>query len=476
MPRRSHSAPSPTDTDLLPAVDAAFREESGRVMGHLMAVLGGDLGTAEEALQDAFVLALERWPIDGVPARPGAWITTVARRRAIDRLRRARMRVDREADRALEPAPSSEAADPAWLLEQAEATTIPDDRLRLMFTCCHLVLSPEARVALTLRVVAGLQVPAIARAFLVPEATLAQRLVRAKRTLRTARVPYQVPDADELPTRLASVLLVVYLVFTEGYRHGDAALDAMADPGRRAQEPTLTQEAIRLGRLLTALLPDDPEVHGLLALMLLQEARRPARLDDAGELVLLEDQDRSRWDRAAIDEGGQALVRAMRLGPAGPYQLQAAIALEHDLAPDAAQTDWAAIRLLYERLDAVAPSPVVALNHAVAVAMIDGPEAALARVAAHAGDARMRAHPLYDAVRADLLRRAGDRPGAAAAYRAALARAADPAERRYLERRLAGLGISGRTTARVSAARASATRPATTSPDAAGSDPPAPRP
>ncbi len=442
----SHApADQPTGIDdvIGAAVEAAFRDEGGRVMARLVAALGGDLDAAEEALQDAFVLALERWPTDGVPERPGAWITTVARRRAIDRLRRARRRLDKEGDPDVAAPVTAVTDDPALLLELPDTDVIPDDRLRLMFTCCHPVLPPEGRVALTLRIVAGLQTPVIAAAFLVPEPTMAQRLVRAKRTLRDARVPYQVPVIEELPERLASVLLVVYLVFTEGYRHGAGARDETGT--------TLTGEAIRLGRLLTRLMPDDGEVRGLLALMLLQEARRPARLDAQGELVLLEEQDRALWARAAIEEGSAELAQAVRLGAAGPYQLQAAIALEHDLAPDAASTDWVAIRRLYERLDDVAPSPVVALNHAVAIAMIDGPEAALARVTARSEDARMRAHPLYDAVRADLLRRAGDRPAAAAAYRAAMGRAVDPIERRYLERRLAGLGIAERTPTSIAA-------------------------
>jgi RNA polymerase sigma-70 factor (ECF subfamily) len=419
------------------AVETAFREEGGRVLAHLIGALGGDFDTAEEALQDAFLAALERWPVDGVPDRPGAWITTTARRRAIDRLRRARRRLDKEALSSGEEHGAADLGDPAERLAAIDDNAIPDDRLRLMFTCCHPVLAPEARVALTLRTVAGLQTPAIARAFLVPEPTIAQRLVRAKRSLRDARVPYQVPGPEELPERLGSVLLVLYLVFTEGYRQGAPTPDAHG--------VTLAGEAIRLARLLTELLPEEAEVQGLLALMMLQEARRPARVDASGELVLLEDQDRSLWDREAIAEGEQVLARAVRHGTAGPYQLQAAIALEHDLALDAASTDWAAIRQLYQRLDQLAPSPVVALNHAVAVSMIDGPEAALARVADWSSDRRMREYPLYHAVRADLLRRAGDRSGAAAAYRQAIERAVDPVERRYLERRLAGLGPPGPT-------------------------------
>lgn len=439
----SSSIAGPTDETAL-AVEAAFREEGGKVLAHLIGALGGDFDTAEEALQDAFVAALERWPLDGIPDRPAAWITITARRRAIDRLRRARRRVDRETQAGEGQAPDADGTDPALVLETAGDDAIPDERLRLMFTCCHPVLAPEARVALTLRTVAGLQTPAIARAFLVPEPTIAQRLVRAKRALRAARVPYQVPDAAELPDRLASVLLVLYLVFTEGYRQGMPTPDAHG--------VTLAGEAVRLARLMTGLLPGEAEAHGLLALMLLQEARRPARLDEHGELVLLEDQDRTRWDRAAIDEGQRVLARAIRLGPAGPYQLQAAIALEHDLAPDAGSTDWPAIRGLYERLDRLAPSPVVALNHAVAVSMIDGPEAALARVAGWSSDKRMREYPLYHAVRADLLRRAGHRADAAEAYRSAVERAIDPVERRYLERRLAALGLSGATgSARTSA-------------------------
>ena len=416
------------------AVEEAFRLEGGRVLAGLIASLGGDFDTAEEAVQDAFLAALEHWPIEGVPDRPGAWITTTARRRAIDRIRRSRRLVDKEAAlQALsdDGTGNSLSADPADIVTDGPAP-ITDDRLRLIFTCCHPVLSPEARVALTLRTVAGIQTPAIARAFLVPEPTIAQRLVRAKKTIRTARIPYQVPGPEELPGRLASVLLVLYLVFTEGYRQPMALDPTVA---------SLSDEAVRLARLLTQLLPDEAEAHGLLALMLLQDARRPARVDAQGELVLLEDQDRSSWDRAAIDAGQEVLARAIRLGPAGPYQIQAAIALEHDLAPDSASTDWPAIIQLYQRLDQLAPSPVVALNHAVAVSMIDGPETALARVGDWSTDRRLREYHLYHAVRADLLRRSGDRAAAAEAYRAAIERTLDPAERRYLERRLTGLGL-----------------------------------
>jgi len=416
------------------AVEDVFRAESGRVLASLIASLGGDFDTAEEAVQDAFLAAMEHWPREGVPDRPGAWITTTARRRAIDRIRRTRRLVDKEAAllALADDGPGSTlGVDPADLVTDGPAP-IADDRLRLIFTCCHPLLSAEARVALTLRTVAGIQTPAIARAFLVPEPTIAQRLVRAKRTIRTARIPYQVPGPDELPGRLASVLLVLYLVFTEGYRQ-PMALDVTI--------ASLSTEAIRLARLLTELLPDEAEAHGLLALMLLQDARRPARIDADGELVLLEDQDRATWDRGAIAAGQDVLARAIRLGPAGPYQIQAAIALEHDLAPDASSTDWPAILQLYQRLDQLAPSPVVALNHAVAVSMIDGPETALARVGDWSSDRRLREYHLYHAVRADLLRRSGDRAAAAEAYRAAIERSVDPAERRYLQRRLTGLGL-----------------------------------
>ncbi len=420
-------------------VERVFRAESGRVLASLIATLGGDFDTAEDAVQEAFLAALEHWPRDGVPDRPGAWITTTARRRAIDRIRRARRLVEKEATLQALTLADGASDDPADLVRD-DVAPITDDRLRLIFTCCHPLLSVEARVALTLRTVAGIQTPAIARAFLVPEPTIAQRLVRAKRTIRTARIPYQVPGPPELPQRLSSVLLVLYLVFTEGYRQPISPVDSEGlplDDGRSS----LSAEATRLARLLTELLPHEAEAHGLLALMLLQDARRPARIDTRGELVLLEDQDRSRWDRTAIAEGQAVLARAIRLGPAGPYQLQAAIALEHDLAPDAGATDWNAIIALFQRLDELAPSPVVALNHAVAVSMIEGPEAALARVADWSTDRRLREYHLYHAVLADLYRRSGDRAAAADAYRAAIDRCLDPAERRHLERRLAGLGI-----------------------------------
>lgn len=438
MTPRGPADERPPDEPWALTVDRVFRAEGGRVLATLIGTLGGDFDTAEDAVQDAFLAALEHWPTDGIPERPGAWITTTARRRAIDRLRRARRRIEKEAALQALTLEDQHADDPADLVAD-ESAAIPDDRLRLICTCCHPVLGPEARVALTLRTVAGLQTPAIARAFLVPEPTVAQRLVRAKRTIRAARIPYQVPGPEELPERLGSVLLVLYLVFTEGYRRPAAAPGSRAAPEGMSAGPSLTAEATRLARLMTELLPDEPEVHGLLALMLLQEARRAARTDEHGELVLLEDQDRGRWDQTAIAEGQAVLARAIRSGPAGPYQLQAAIALEHDLAPDAASTDWPAIITLFRRLDAIAPSPVVALNHAVALSMIEGPEAALARVADWSGDRRLRQYHLYHAVVADLYRRSGDRVRAADAYRSAIDRALDPAERRYLERRLAGL-------------------------------------
>jgi len=379
----------------------------------------GDWDLAEDCVQDAFAAALATWPRDGVPRRPGAWLTTAARHRATDRLRRAGVGEARQRERAV-------------LLRNADEPSeqeIPDDRLRLIFTCCHPALPFPARVALTLRTLAGLGTAEIAQAFLTAEPAMAQRLVRAKRKIREAGIPYRVPPAELLPERLAGVLAVLYLIFNEGY---DEGLDEQGP--RRA----LAAEAIRLARVLVGLLPDEPEPRGLLALMLLHEARRATRLRD-GVLVPLEDQDRSRWDGALIAEGVATLDEAIATGRAGAYQVQAAIAACHATAPDAASTDWRQIAALYDRLARLAPSPVVDLNRAVAVAMTDGLDAGLTLVDALAASGRLAGYHLLPATRADLLRRAGRTAEARVAYEQALGLAPTDAERRFLAGRLDAL-------------------------------------
>ncbi|HTJ38044.1 MAG TPA: sigma-70 family RNA polymerase sigma factor [Dactylosporangium sp.] len=410
--------------DVRAAVADAYREEWGRIVAALIR-LTGDWDLAEECAQDAFARALSRWPADGVPRRPGAWLTTTARNRALDRLRRRAL----EADKLREAAVLREVAmpdpfDPFDPFDD-EAPAVPDDRLELIFACCHPALSLEARVALTLRSLAGLTTAEIARAFLVPEPTMAQRIVRAKNKIRRSGIPFRVPPAHLLPERLDAVLTVLYLLFNAGY-----------SGGLRAE---LTGEAIRLARVLAGFMPDEPEALGLLSLMLLHEARRAGRVDAAGDLVPLDRQDRGGWDRAAIDEGVALLERAVRRGSTGKYQLQAAIAACHAGAPSAAATDWPRIAGLYAELARIAPGPVVELNRAVAVAMADGPAAALPLVDALRSSGALAGYHLLPATRADLLRRLGRDAEAADAYREALELAGSEAERRFFTRRLSSL-------------------------------------
>ncbi|MGI5243529.1 RNA polymerase sigma factor [Dactylosporangium sp. CA-139066] len=387
-------------------VAAAYREEWGRVVAAVIRFTG-DWDLAEECAQDAFARALRRWPVHGVPRRPGAWLTTAARNLARDRLRR----------RALEAGKLREFA----LRRPAEAGTGPDDRLELMFACCHPALALPARVALTLRCLTGLSTADIARAFLVPEATMAQRIVRAKRKIRHGGIPFRVPPAHLLPERLDAVLAVLYLLYNAGYSGG----------GR----PELAAEAVRLARVLAGLMPAEPEARGLLALMLLHEARRPGRHDAGGDIVPLDRQDRGGWDRAAIAEG----VRLLAPAPAGKYQVQAAIAACHACAPSAGETDWPRISRLYAQLARLAPGPVVELNRAVAVSMADGPAAALPLLDALRAAGALDGYHLLPATRAELLRRLGRRAEAAQSGREALELAADEAERRYLTRWLTSL-------------------------------------
>ncbi len=405
--------------DVESAVAEAFRQEWGRVVATLIRMTG-DWDLAEECAQEAFAAALTRWPADGVPDRPGAWLTTTARNRALDRLRRSKT----EAAKLQEVATLSVPEEPPDYGDSGVA----DDRLRLMFTCCHPALTLEARVALTLRTLAGLTTAEIAKAFLVPEATMAKRLTRAKHKIRDAGIPYRVPPAHLLPERTGGVLAVLYLLFNEGYS---------ASAGDDLLRPGLSGEAIRLGRLLTRLMPDEPEAAGLLALMLLQDARSAARLDPDGELVSLEDQDRSQWDAAKITEGIAMLEAALRRQHAGPYQLQAAIAACHAEASEAAETDWRQIALLYQELRRIVPSAVVELNRAVAVAMADGPAAGLALVDDLIASGGLPDYYLLPATRADLLRRLDRQAEASDSYREALEMAATEPERRYLSRRLA---------------------------------------
>jgi RNA polymerase sigma-70 factor (ECF subfamily) len=408
--------------DAAQAVERIFREESGRILASLIRYCG-DFDLAEEAMQDAITIALERWPRDGVPDNPAAWITTTARNKAIDRLRRDRVlaekRAQLEADAARDAFQPPEAQD--------DMTELVDDRLRLIFTCCHPALAPEGQVALTLRTLGGLTTLEIARAFLVSETTMAQRLVRVKHKIRDTRIPYRVPPAHLLPDRVDAVLAVLYLIFNEGYS---------ATTGDTLVRRELCAEAIRLARMLAGLMPDEPEVLGLLALVLLHDARRDARTSATGALVVLEEQDRSLWRREQIAEGAALAERALRMRRAGPYQLQAAIAALHCQAARAEETDWPQIAALYGELLRLRPTPVVALNRAVAVAMARAPEDGLRLLDEPDLASALDRYHLYHSARADLYRRAGRRAEAAAAYRRAIALTTNGIERAYLDRRL----------------------------------------
>ncbi|ORL37034.1 RNA polymerase subunit sigma-24 [Prescottella equi] len=407
-------------TDAETSVEAVFREERGRLLAALVSRFG-DLDLAEEATSEAIEAALRRWPVDGVPSKPGAWLLTTARRRAVDRLRRDQVLAARiavlqvEADRA-DPAPAADVGG-----------ELPDERLQLFFTCAHPALPAEDRTALTLRCLAGLTTSEVARAFLVPTATMAKRITRAKKRIHDLRIPFRVPDADELPQRLPGVLQVLYAIFTEGYA---------ASTGPRLQRLDVAEEAIRLTRVLHRLLPGEREIAGLLALMLLVHARRGARTGPGGEMVLLEDQDRAVWDRPLIEEGSALVLVSLTGGPPGAYGVQAAIAALHDEAPDVASTDWPQIVALYDVLLRLVPSPVVAMSRAVAVAMRDGPAAGLTLLDELSEEPPLRAHHPYVAARAELLARLGRREEAAAEYRRALDLVGTDPERDHLRNRL----------------------------------------
>jgi RNA polymerase sigma-70 factor (ECF subfamily) len=410
--------------DSTDAVERVFLQERGRILATLIRLLGGDFDRAEDALASALEAALRQWPTSGPPENPRAWLIRVARNKAADDARR-QARAERRARQAQEETPEPEEEHDEG---PTEDEVVHDDRLRLIFTCCHPALALESQVALTLRTLGGLSTDEIARAFLVPSATMAKRLVRAKDKIRVARIPYRVPDEGELPDRLAAVVAVVYLVFNEGYA---------ATSGNALVRRDLSAEAIRLGRLLCELMPDRAAPRGLLALMLLHDSRRDARVSAGGDVVLLEDQDRARWDRTEIDEGLALVEAALRAGPPDAYALQAAVAALHARAASAADTDWAQIAALYAALHALSPSPVVRLNHAVAVAMSDGPASGLRLLDALAAEGALPAFHLLAAARADMLRRVGRHAEAADAYREALASVGNEPERRFLEGRLA---------------------------------------
>jgi RNA polymerase sigma-70 factor, ECF subfamily len=405
-------------------LEQVFREEYGRIIATLIRI-SGSFDLAEEALQEAFISAASKWEAEGTPNNPGAWLTTVAHRRLLDALRRNRTHTDKQIEIAFEATRLQPHVEPE-LLE--DAVEYPDDRLRLIFTCCHPSLSREAQVALTLRTLGGLTTTEIAHAFLLPESTLAQRLVRAKQKIRLARIPYEIPSVDRISDRLSAVQAVIYLIFNEGYA---------ASAGKALIRNDLCAEAIRLGRVLCKLLPDEPENPGLLSLMLLQDSRREARVNDAGELVTLEEQDRSRWDTREIEEGVLLVQRALRLRRVGTYQLQAAIAAVHAEAPRADETDWRQIVALYLELMRITSSPIVALNHAAAVAMAEGFERGLSLIEATGANGALDNYYLFHASRADLLRRLGRFDEAAAAYEIALSLTTNHVEQNYIRGRLA---------------------------------------